>query len=125
MLGGELNLHRYASSALPHGLMEIIDPQLQIGGFNVEFIAMVLDDSEDKIVAFKVLNLDVRGASKTFMAECRALGYIRHRNLVKLVSVCDIMDYKGNEFKALVYYFKFNGSLVKWLHNNMEESGRF
>ncbi|KAG6432107.1 hypothetical protein SASPL_103681 [Salvia splendens] len=57
------------------------------------------------------------------MAECRALGGIRHRNLVKLVSVCDTVDFKGNDFKALVYEFKVNGSLDKWLHNNEEESG--
>ncbi|KAL1543012.1 non-specific serine/threonine protein kinase [Salvia divinorum] len=82
----------------------------------------VLDDDEDNVVAVKVLNLDVRGASKTFMAECRALGGIRHRNLVKLLSVCDSLDFKGNDFKALVYEFKANGSLDKWLHGGEEES---
>ncbi|XP_047979541.1 probable LRR receptor-like serine/threonine-protein kinase At3g47570 [Salvia hispanica] len=84
---------------------------------------VVLDDEKDIVVAVKVLNLDVRGASKTFMAECRSLGGIRHRNLVKLVSVCDSVDFKGNDFKALVYEFKVNGSLDKWLHNNDEENG--
>ncbi|KAL1543008.1 non-specific serine/threonine protein kinase [Salvia divinorum] len=82
----------------------------------------VLDDDEDNVVAVKVLNLDVRGATKTFMAECRALGGIRHRNLVKLLSVCDSLDFKGNDFKALVYEFKANGSLGKWLHSGEEES---
>ncbi|XP_047979537.1 probable LRR receptor-like serine/threonine-protein kinase At3g47570 [Salvia hispanica] len=83
----------------------------------------VLDDEKGIVVAVKVLNLEVRGASKTFMAECRVLGGIRHRNLVKLVSVCDSVDFKGNDFKSLVYEFKVNGSLDKWLHNNKEESG--
>ncbi|XP_047976262.1 probable LRR receptor-like serine/threonine-protein kinase At3g47570 [Salvia hispanica] len=83
----------------------------------------VLDDEKGIVVAVKVLNLDVKGASKTFMAECRSLGGIRHRNLVKLVSVCDTVDFKDNDFKALVYEFKVNGSLDKWLHNNEEESG--
>ncbi|XP_047983780.1 probable LRR receptor-like serine/threonine-protein kinase At3g47570 [Salvia hispanica] len=83
----------------------------------------IIDDDNDTIVAVKVLNLDVKGASKSFMAECRALGGIRHRNLVKLVSVCDTVDFKGNDFKALVYEFKANRSLDKWLHNNEEESG--
>ncbi|XP_042047706.1 probable LRR receptor-like serine/threonine-protein kinase At3g47570 [Salvia splendens] len=82
----------------------------------------VLDDEKDIVVAVKVLNLEIRGASKTFMAECRALGGIRHRNLVKLVSVCDSVDFKGKDFKALVYEFKVNGSLDKWLHNNEEGS---
>ncbi|KAG6435361.1 hypothetical protein SASPL_100233 [Salvia splendens] len=82
----------------------------------------VLDDEKGIVVAVKVVNLEVRGASKTFMAECRALGGIRHRNLVKLVSVCDSVDFKGKDFKALVYEFKVNGSLDKWLHNNEEGS---
>ncbi|XP_057811452.1 probable LRR receptor-like serine/threonine-protein kinase At3g47570 [Salvia miltiorrhiza] len=82
----------------------------------------ILDDDKDTTVAVKVLNLDVRGASKTFMAECRALGSIRHRNLVKLLSVCDSLDFQGKNFKALVYEFKVNGSLEQWLYND-EESG--
>ncbi|XP_042047252.1 probable LRR receptor-like serine/threonine-protein kinase At3g47570 [Salvia splendens] len=93
-----------------------------VGRFGSVYKA-VLDDEKDIVVAVKVLNLEIRGASKTFMAECRTLGGIRHRNLVKLVSVCDSVDFKGNDFKALVYEFKVNGSLDKWLHNNEEESG--
>ncbi|KAL1543003.1 non-specific serine/threonine protein kinase [Salvia divinorum] len=93
---------------------------LGVGRFGSVYKA-VLDDGKDTIVAVKAINLDVRGASKTFMAECRALGGIRHRNLVKLVSVCDSVDFKCNDFKALVYEFKANGSLDKWLHNNNED----
>ncbi|KAL1543014.1 non-specific serine/threonine protein kinase [Salvia divinorum] len=43
LFGGEVNLHRYVSSALPHGLMEIIDPQLEGGAVKMEFIGSVLD----------------------------------------------------------------------------------
>ena len=33
------------------------------------------------------------------------------------------VDYKGNEFKALVFEFMENGSLDKWLHKeNMDDS---
>ncbi|KAH6816222.1 hypothetical protein C2S51_021042 [Perilla frutescens var. frutescens] len=78
--------------------------------------------SENTLVAVKVLNLAIRGASKTFMAECKVLGGIRHRNLVKLLSVCDSMDFQGNNFKALVYEFKANGSLEKWLYKNQEHT---
>lgn len=85
----------------------------------------VLDDDKDTIVAVKVLNLDVRGASKSFIAECKALGGIRHRNLVKLLSVCDSLDFQGKDFKALVYEFKVNGSLEKWLYDNEESGGGF
>ncbi|KAG8377944.1 hypothetical protein BUALT_Bualt08G0086500 [Buddleja alternifolia] len=42
----------------------------------------ILDDGKT-ILAVKVLKLDVKGASKSFSAECNALRGIRHRNLVK------------------------------------------
>ncbi|KAL0377037.1 UNVERIFIED_CONTAM: putative receptor-like protein kinase [Sesamum calycinum] len=66
-------------------------------------------------IAVKVLNLIVRGAFKSFIAECNALRDIRHRNLVKLLSVCESIDFQGNDFKSLIYEFKANGSLDKWL----------
>jgi serine/threonine protein kinase len=58
----------------------------------------------------------VHGASKSFLAECEALRNIRHRNLVKILTVCSGVDYQGNDFKALVYEFMVNGSLEDWLH---------
>ncbi|KAL0378029.1 UNVERIFIED_CONTAM: putative receptor-like protein kinase [Sesamum radiatum] len=67
-------------------------------------------------IAVKVLNLQQPGASKSFMAECKALGNIRHRNLVKLVTVCSGTDYEGKDFKAFVYPYMSNGSLETWLH---------
>ncbi|EYU40960.1 hypothetical protein MIMGU_mgv1a018813mg [Erythranthe guttata] len=77
----------------------------------------ILDDGLI-VVAVKVLNLDIKGASKSFTAECNALRGIRHRNLVKMLSVCESIDFQGNDFKALVYEFKANGSLDKWLDYN-------
>ncbi|KAL6289723.1 hypothetical protein ACE6H2_007233 [Prunus campanulata] len=67
-------------------------------------------------VAIKVLNLVRSGASKSFFAECEALKNIRHRNLVKVLSACSGSDYRGFDFKALVYEFMVNGSLDAWLH---------
>ncbi|XP_056162542.1 probable LRR receptor-like serine/threonine-protein kinase At3g47570 isoform X2 [Syzygium oleosum] len=67
-------------------------------------------------VAVKVLNLMRHGALKSFKAECEALKCIKHRNLLKILTVCSGTDYKGNDFKALVYEFMINGSLVEWLH---------
>ncbi|CAN4080892.1 unnamed protein product [Withania somnifera] len=68
------------------------------------------------VVAVKVLNLSRHGATKSFMAECEVLRNIRHRNLVKILTACSGVDYRGNDFKALVYEFMENGSLEDWLH---------
>ncbi|CAL5431497.1 unnamed protein product [Camellia sinensis] len=75
----------------------------------------ILDQGE-MVVAVKVLNLQTRGASRSFMIECKALRAIRHRNLLKILSVCSSVDFHGNEFKALVYEFMANGNLGNWLH---------
>ncbi|KAL2540841.1 putative LRR receptor-like serine/threonine-protein kinase [Abeliophyllum distichum] len=75
-------------------------------------------DPDGTVVAVKILNLVHRGALKSFMAECEALRNIRHRNLVKVLSACSGVDYKGNDFKALVYEFMANGSLEDWLHHS-------
>ncbi|XP_065629663.1 putative receptor-like protein kinase At3g47110 isoform X2 [Quercus suber] len=76
---------------------------------------------EDRtIVAIKVLNIQRQGASRSFISECEALKNIRHRNLVKVISSCSSVDFRGNDFKALVYEFMPNGSLENWLHMDME-----
>nr|XP_016473311.1 PREDICTED: putative receptor-like protein kinase At3g47110 [Nicotiana tabacum] len=76
--------------------------------------------SDGAVVAVKVLNLQHQGASKSFIAECQALRNIRHRNLVKVITACSGSDFKGNEFKALVFEFMQNGSLEEWLHPKAE-----
>ncbi|KAL7176604.1 hypothetical protein ACSBR2_030026 [Camellia fascicularis] len=73
-------------------------------------------DHVQMVVVVKVLNLQTRGASKSFISECKALREIRHRNLLKILRVCSCVDFHGNEFKALVYEFMANGNLGKWLH---------
>uniref|UniRef100_A0A0D9XTA8 Receptor kinase-like protein Xa21 n=1 Tax=Leersia perrieri TaxID=77586 RepID=A0A0D9XTA8_9ORYZ len=76
------------------------------------------------LVAVKVLKLETPKALKSFTAECEALRNMRHRNLVKIVTVCSSIDNRGNDFKAIVYDFMPNGSLEDWLHpdtNNQDE----
>ncbi|XP_058068321.1 probable LRR receptor-like serine/threonine-protein kinase At3g47570 [Magnolia sinica] len=75
----------------------------------------------ETLVAVKVLNLLQQGAFKSFAAECEALRNIRHRNLVKILTVCSSIDFNGNDFKALVFEYMPNGSLEKWLHPNVDE----
>ncbi|KAL5817157.1 hypothetical protein ACOSQ3_025535 [Xanthoceras sorbifolium] len=61
------------------------------------------------------------GASKSFMAECEALRNIRHRNLIKIITLCSSLDFKGADFKALFFQYMENGSLEEWLHHNKDE----
>jgi len=84
------------------------------GSFGTVYKALLL--TEKKVVAVKVLNMQRRGAMKSFMAECESLKDIRHRNLVKLLTACSSIDFQGNEFRALIYEFMPNGSLDMWLH---------
>ncbi|XP_042491542.1 probable LRR receptor-like serine/threonine-protein kinase At3g47570 [Macadamia integrifolia] len=78
-------------------------------------------NNDETIVAIKVFNLQNPRAYKSFTVECEALQNIRHRNLVKILTLCSSLDSKGKYFKALVYEFMPNGSLDDWLHPLMEE----
>ncbi|KAJ0977529.1 hypothetical protein J5N97_013003 [Dioscorea zingiberensis] len=78
-------------------------------------------DSQGTMVAVKVLNLERHGAPTSFLTECEALRYVRHRNLLKILTACSSIDFNGNEFKALVYEFMSKGSLEEWLHPDIEK----
>ncbi|XP_074285862.1 uncharacterized protein LOC141611260 [Silene latifolia] len=80
-------------------------------------------DQDGPVLAIKIFNLGNHYASKSFIAECKALRSIRHRNLIKVITVCSSVDYQGNDFKALVYEYMVNGSLDDWLHPTGEISG--
>ncbi|RLM57833.1 putative LRR receptor-like serine/threonine-protein kinase [Panicum miliaceum] len=67
-------------------------------------------------VAIKVFRLDQLEAPSNFLSECEALRNIRHRNLIRVISVCSTFDPTGNEFKALILEYKANGNLESWLH---------
>ncbi|CAN6576413.1 unnamed protein product [Malus baccata var. baccata] len=68
------------------------------------------------VVAVKVLNLQQEGAFNSFIRECNALRSIRHRNLLKIITVCSSIDNQGDDFKSLVFEYMENGSLDAWLH---------
>ncbi|XP_062182691.1 receptor kinase-like protein Xa21 [Phragmites australis] len=69
------------------------------------------------VVAIKVFSLETEGAHKSFIAECNALRNVRHRNLVPILTACSSIDYKGNDFKALVYEFMPRGDLHALLYS--------
>lgn len=68
---------------------------------------------DGKFVAVKVFNLQVEEAFRNFDTECELLRNIRHRNLVKIITSCN-----GIDFKALVLEHMPRGSLEKWLYSD-------
>lgn len=95
------------------------------GGFGSVYMG-TMDHIWQKIIAIKVLDLQRRGGSKSFEAECRALRNVRHRNLVRILTSCASVDHEGNDFKALVFEYMPNGNLDKWLHqqSTFDNDGR-
>lgn len=82
-----------------------------------------LPEQNCQMVAVKVFKLGQSSSSKSFVAECRALRNIRHRNLVKVVNACSTYDPSGNEFKALVLEYMPNGTLEDHLHTKSPRYG--
>ncbi|XP_072950435.1 receptor kinase-like protein Xa21 [Typha angustifolia] len=95
-----------------------------VGSFGSVYKGNIDSAEEHNLVAVKVLNLQQRGALRSFTAECEALRCIRHRNLVKILTACSSVDFRGNDFKALVFEYFPNGSLDQWLHPQVEEQSR-
>lgn len=67
-------------------------------------------------VAVQVLNLQNKEHQRASWQNVKPLENIQHRNLVKIITSCLSVDFRGNDFKALVYDLMPNGSLEKWLH---------
>lgn len=110
--------HERVSYAELHAATESFSPANLIGSGssgNV-YIGNLIFDKNLATVAIKVLDLGQQGANRSFLAECNVLKRIRHRKLVKVITVCSGMDHNGDEFKALVLEYICNGNLDEWLH---------
>ncbi|XP_044971364.1 probable LRR receptor-like serine/threonine-protein kinase At3g47570 [Hordeum vulgare subsp. vulgare] len=73
-------------------------------------------------VAVKVFDLEQAGSTKSFEAECKALGKIRHRNLIGVITCCSCSDFNQKDFKAIVLDFMPYGGLDRWLHPDIYSS---
>ncbi|CAM8928376.1 unnamed protein product [Rhodiola kirilowii] len=85
-----------------------------VGSFGLVYRGVLEEDKN--LIAVKVMNLATRGAAKSFLAECKVLSRVRHRNLLQILSYCSSLDFKGNDFMALVFELMPNGNLDTWLH---------
>ncbi|KAK3156354.1 hypothetical protein QOZ80_2AG0106220 [Eleusine coracana subsp. coracana] len=118
------NLHlRVAYVELVHATNDFASENLiGVGSFGSVYKGNIMIDGQQVVIAVKVLNLHQRGAFQSFVAECEILRCARHRNLVKILTVCSSIDFQGQDFKALVYEFLPNGNLDQWLHQQPEEN---
>ncbi|KAB1214814.1 hypothetical protein CJ030_MR5G018796 [Morella rubra] len=107
------------SGSIPPGLGNLINLEILTASNNK--LSGILHDHGALLVAIKVINLSHHRTSKSFLAECEALRNIRHRNLVKVLTVCSSVDYQNCDFKAVVYEFMVNGNLDEWLHQLQEQ----
>eukprot|EP00253_Pinus_taeda_P017277 PITA_17277 len=87
---------------------------LGTGRFGLVYKGVLTDGT---LVAVKVLSLQSDQGEKRFKGECNVLRKIQHRNLVKIITSCSNLHFKG-----LVFEFMPNGSLEKHLYPNIHNN---
>ncbi|KAK4594905.1 hypothetical protein RGQ29_018584 [Quercus rubra] len=116
MVVSKMDLLPTVSYKMLHQATNGFSPNNLIGSGSFGVVYKGVLEQDERLVAIKVLNLQNKDASKSFMAECNVLRNVRHRNLIKILTCCSSIDYNGDDFKALVFEFMTNGSLEMWLH---------
>ena len=72
--------------------------------------------NDGTLVAIKVFQLQ-NEVEKSFKAECTVLQKVRHRNLMRIITSCSNLHFKG-----LVFQFMSNGSLEKHLYPDKDDN---
>eukprot|EP00253_Pinus_taeda_P001201 PITA_01201 len=72
--------------------------------------------SDGTLLAVKVFNLQTDHVEKSFEVECNVLQKVRHRNLVRIITSCCNLQFKG-----LIFEYMCNGSLEKHLYPSEKE----
>lgn len=92
------------------------------GRYGSVYKCRLLLDNMMIMTAVKVFDLQQSGSTKSFLSECDALSKIRHRNLVTVITCCSSSENNQIDFKALVFELMPNGSLDRWLHQDLHVS---
>ncbi|PIN02697.1 Serine/threonine protein kinase [Handroanthus impetiginosus] len=88
--------------------------QLKMISYN-ELCFATFNFNEDNLIGQGSFGYVYRGVIKVFLAECEALRNVRHRNLIKLITICSSVYSKNEEFLALIFDYMSNGSLDDWI----------
>ncbi|KAL5717980.1 hypothetical protein ACHQM5_010927 [Ranunculus cassubicifolius] len=107
---GGLSLQRYTYSEVKR-MTSSFGNTLGQGGYGTIFKGKLLDGS---LVAVKVLK-ESKGNGEEFINEVATIGRTNHINVVRLLGFCS----DGSK-RALVYEFLTNGSLERFIHNEVK-----
>ncbi|KAK7245820.1 hypothetical protein RIF29_40672 [Crotalaria pallida] len=91
--------------------------ELGHGAFSTVYKGVILDLTENHLIAVKKLNNISQESEDEFKAEVRAIGRTNHRNLVKLLGFCN-----EGEHRLLVYEFMSKGTLASFLFGSIRPS---
>lgn len=87
---------------------------LGVGSFGSVYKRTLRDG---RVIAIKILHLLHQESQKSFKTECKILGRLRHRNLIRVISACSYPN-----FNCLLLEFAPNGSLEKHLYSRSRDA---
>ncbi|GMQ11392.1 hypothetical protein CsSME_00054046 [Camellia sinensis var. sinensis] len=111
-INGSLVLQRYSYSRIKK-VTNYFQEKLGKGGYGDVYKGKLLDG---RLVAIKLLNETKGSNGEEFINEVASISRTSHVNIVSLVGYC----FEGRK-RALIYEYMPNGSLEKFIHNNISQ----